>query len=131
MSPKQLFPVMMLAAGAESPLPGATAFVSFHKDVEPVLQAHCQACHRPGEIGPMPFLSYQEVRPWAKAIKEAVLTGKMPLWFADPGVQHYQNDARLSSAEIEIIKAWVDVGAPEGNKGDAPPPRAFVEGWTI
>jgi hypothetical protein len=109
----------------------ATTSVTFHKDVEPVLQAHCQACHRPGEIGPMPLLTYQEVRPWARSIKEAVLTRKMPPWFADPGVQHYQNDPTLSSTEIEMLRVWVDSGAPEGSRNDAPPPRAFVDGWTI
>src|SRR5207302_1064857 len=67
----------------------ATAAVEFHKDIEPLLQAHCQTCHRAGEIGPMPLLSYDDSRKWAKAIKQAVLTRKMPPWFADNNVQHY------------------------------------------
>jgi hypothetical protein len=111
---------------------GATAPVTFHKDIEPLLQAHCQACHRPGEIGPMTLLTYQNTRPWAKAIKEAVLTRKMPPpWFADATVQRYRNDPSLSHAEIETLTSWVDAGAPEGDPSDSPPPRTFVEGWSI
>jgi hypothetical protein len=110
---------------------GAPESVTFHKDIEPVLQNHCQGCHRPGEIGPMPLLTYQNVRPWAKALKEAVLSRKMPPWFADSTVQHYRNDASLSSADIEKLTSWVDAGAPEGNPKDAPAPRGFVEGWSI
>src|SRR4030095_11653813 len=94
---------------------GAPESITFHKDIEPVLQNHCQACHRPGEIGPMPLLTYQNVRPWAKALKEAVLTRKMPPWFADSSVQHYRNDASLSEADIEKVRSWVDAGAPEGD----------------
>jgi hypothetical protein len=110
---------------------GATGPVTFHRDVEPLLQAHCQTCHRPGEIGPMSLLTYQDVRPWAKAIKQAVLTRKMPPWFADSSIQHYSNDASLSAADIDTLTSWVDAGAPEGDPKDAPAPRAFVEGWSI
>jgi hypothetical protein len=110
---------------------GAPEPVTFHKNIEPLLQTHCQTCHRPGEIGPMPLLSYQEARPWAKAIKQAVLTRKMPPWFADSSVQHYSNDASLSAAEIDTFASWVDAGAPEGDPKDTPVPRAFVEGWGI
>jgi hypothetical protein len=110
---------------------GAPDSVTFHKDIEPVLQNHCQGCHRPGEIGPMPLLTYQNVRPWAKALKEAVLARKMPPWFADSTVQHYRNDASLSSADIEKLTSWVDASAPEGDPKDAPAPRGFVEGWSI
>lgn len=103
----------------------------FHKDVEPLLQAHCQTCHRPGEIGPMPLLTYDDTRKWAKAIRQAVLTRKMPPWFADNSAQHYANDASLSPADIETIRNWVDAGAPEGDPALAPPPRNFVDGWNI
>ncbi|MGP0076526.1 MAG: thiol-disulfide isomerase [Bryobacteraceae bacterium] len=109
----------------------APAAVEFHKDIEPLLQAHCQTCHRPGEIGPMPLLTYAQTRPWAKSIRQAVLTGKMPPWFADNSVQHYSNDASLSTAEIETIKNWVDAGAPEGDPKFAPAARAFLDGWNI
>jgi hypothetical protein len=106
--------------------------VTFHKDVEPVLQAHCQTCHRPGEIGPMPLLTYQQTRQWAAAIKEAVALKKMPPWFADPSAhQRYRDDLSLSSAEADTIKSWVDAGAPEGDPKDAPAPIKFTEGWNI
>jgi hypothetical protein len=105
--------------------------VTFHKDIEPVLQAHCQSCHRPGEIGPMSLLTYNDTRPWAKSIRQAVLTRKMPPCFADNSVQHYSNDVSLSAADIDTIKNWVDTGAPEGDPKLAPPPRSFVEGWNI
>src|SRR5215472_5408174 len=102
---------LVSAAGmAAAPTP-----VEFHKDIEPLLQAHCQTCHRPGEIAPMSLLTYSDTRKWAKAIRQAVLTRKMPPWFADNNAQHYSNDASLSAAEIETIRNWVDNGAPEGD----------------
>lgn len=103
----------------------------FHKDVAAILQARCQECHRAGEIGPMPLLTYQQVRPWAKSIKSAVLTRKMPPWFADPRYGHFSNDRSLTQSEIDTLVAWVDAGAPEGNPKDAPAPRQFVAGWNI
>ena len=122
---------LVLLALISGGLMSAASAPEFHKDIEPLLQAHCQTCHRPGEIGPMPLLTYDDTRKWAKAIKQAVLSRKMPPWFADNTVQHYSNDVTLSPAEIETIKNWVDAGAPEGNAKFAPAPRAFVEGWNI
>src|SRR5712692_8004 len=116
--------MFLLAAATARP-------ATFHRDVLPILQKRCQECHRPGEIGPMSFLSYGEVRPWAKAIREAVLTRKMPPWFAEPGVGKFRNDIAISPAEIEMLVAWVDAGAAEGDPKDAPPPREFFEGWRI
>ena len=105
--------------------------VSFHKDVEPLLQKHCQECHRPGEIAPFSLLSYKDVRPWAKAIREDVLTKKMPPWFADPQFGHFSNDRSLSKQEIDTLVAWVDGGAREGNASEAPKPKEWLEGWNI
>jgi hypothetical protein len=79
----------------------------------------------------MSLLSYAEARPWAKSIKEAVLTRKMPPWFADPAVGHYKNDRTLSQAEKETLVRWVDGGAPEGDRQDAPKPIEFTEGWGV
>src|SRR5581483_12080461 len=95
-------------------IPGLAASPTFNRDVLPILQKNCQNCHRAGEIGPMPLLTYAEVRPWAKAIKVAVASGKMPPWHADPQYGHFANDRRLSQEEIRKITAWVDGGAPEG-----------------
>lgn len=124
---------LLLAAGisiaappAEEPEP-----VTFNKDVLPILQANCQTCHRPGEIAPMSFLSYQETRPWAKAIKAAVVSRQMPPWFADPAYGHFANDRTLSDAAIRTLSAWADSGAVEGSAKDKPAPVQFVEGWSL
>src|SRR5579872_1269895 len=103
----------------------ATAAPTFHKDIEPLLQNSCQECHRPGEIGPMPLLTYDQVRPWAKGIKGAVLAQKMPPWPADPHYGKFANDRSLTKQQIDTIAAWVDAGAPEGNKADAPKARTW------
>jgi len=106
--------------------------VTFYQDVLPILQANCQSCHRPGQIGPMSLLSYREARPWAKAIKAAVVLKKMPPWFADPRYGHFNNDRSLKSDQIETLVAWADHGAPEGNPKDAPAPIQWPDdGWQI
>jgi hypothetical protein len=114
----------------------ATAFAaeptpSFYKEVLPVLQGNCQGCHRPGEVAPISFLTYESTRPWAKAIKEAVLTKKMPPWFADPHVGKFANDRSLSKSDIQTLVSWADSGAPAGDRKDAPAPIEFAEGWQI
>ncbi len=109
-----------------------TEDVTFHRDVLPVLQKNCQTCHRPGEAAPMSFLTYKETRPWARAIREAIALGKMPPWGAESGVgKKFRNDRRLEEAEIEILKAWADQGAPAGAAADAPRLLEFVEGWIM
>ncbi len=105
--------------------------VTFSKDVAPILQKHCQNCHRPGEVGPMPLETYQQARPWAKAIRQAVVTRKMPPWFADSRYGHFSNDVSLPQAAIDTLAAWVDAGAPEGNPADLPKPVSFADGWSI
>jgi hypothetical protein len=110
----------------------ATAAVTFTKDVLPILQKNCQSCHRPGQIGPMSLLTYKDARPWTKAIKSAVLTKKMPPWFADPQYGHFNNDRSLKPAEIETLVAWAEGGALEGDPKDAPAPIQWPdEGWQI
>jgi hypothetical protein len=105
--------------------------VTFSKDVLPVLEKHCQECHRPGEAAPFSLLTYEEARPWAKAMKEAVLFKKMPPWFADPHVGKFANDRSLSKSDISALTAWADQGAPQGDPKDAPAPLEFIEGWRI
>src|ERR1700730_4020611 len=102
---------IILLAGALA----ASAETTFYKDVLPVLQAHCQECHRSGEIGAMPLLTYSETRPWARAMKEAVLSRKMPPWFADPHYGKFSNDRSLSKAEIDTLVSWAETGAREGD----------------
>jgi hypothetical protein len=104
---------------------------TFNKDVLPILQQNCQSCHRPGEVAPMSLLTYTEARPWAKAIKAAVVTQKMPPWFADPKVGHFINERKLTKEQIATIAAWADNGAPEGDAKDRPAPLSFVDGWNL
>lgn len=110
--------------------PAAAQEVVFHRDVLPILERRCQECHRPEQIAPMPLTTYAEVRPWARAIREAVLTRRMPPWFADPCCGRFANDRRLTTEEIAILSRWAETGAPEG----APQPRAarrWNGGWNL
>ena len=107
------------------------AGATFYRDVVPILQERCQACHRAGEIGPMPLGAYAEVRPFAAAIKNAVVTRKMPPWFAESSVGRFHNDPSLSQREIDTLVRWADGGATAGDPKDAPPPRQFADGWNI
>jgi len=104
---------------------------TFYKNVLPVMQSRCQECHRPGEAAPMSFMTYKDTRPWAKAIREAVITHKMPPWPADPHFGKFSNDRSLSREEIDTLVAWADDGAREGDPADAPKPAQFVDGWRI
>src|SRR4029077_13107094 len=99
----------------------ATREAPTFNDVLPILQSRCQECHRSGEVAPMPFITYQQTRPWAKAIREAVLLKKMPPWFAEPGYGSFSNDRSLSQPEIDTLVRWADSGAGEGNLKDRPP----------
>jgi mono/diheme cytochrome c family protein len=115
--------------------PAAATPVTFARDVAPILQRACQNCHRPGAIAPMSLVTYQDVRPWARAIKEKVATREMPPWYIDRhiGIQKFKDDPSLSDAEIATIARWVDSGAPQGSAADMPPPRQFadIDRWHI
>ncbi len=116
----------LLLSGAEVP-----AHPTFSRDIAPIVYNRCLECHRAGEAAPMPLGSYTEVRPWAKAIKQAVLTRQMPPWLADPHFGSFRNDRRLSDSEVQTIAAWVDAGAPEGDPKEMPKPPTFETGWRI
>ena len=106
--------------------------VTFAKDVLPILQKNCQSCHRPGQIAPMSLLTYEEVRPWARAIKTKVESRQMPPWFADPQHGRFANDRSLRQTDIDTIVKWVDGGAPQGDPKDAPPAIEWpADGWQI
>jgi len=109
----------------------ATKTATFTKDIAPIFFKSCAECHRAGETAPFSVLSYKDVRPWAKSIREKVASKQMPPWHADPHVGQFKNDRSLSQAEIDTITAWVDGGAVEGNAKDLPPTPKFVEGWSI
>ena len=119
--------LLAVTALAADPSPAVT----FAKDVLPILQKNCQTCHRPGQMAPMSFLTYQSTRPWAKAMKAAVLTRKMPPWFADPHYGPYANDRSLTQKDIDMIAKWADGGALEGDPKDTPPAVQWPEGWLI
>jgi hypothetical protein len=104
---------------------------TFTKDVAPILEKNCQVCHRPGEAGPFSMLTYEQTRPWAAAIRQAVKTRKMPPWFADSRYGKFSNATALTPSEIDTIAAWVEAGAPKGDPKDMPPPVNFLEGWQI
>jgi hypothetical protein len=112
-------------------LASAATTPTFYKDVLPVLQKNCQTCHRPGEAAPMSLLTYDQARPWAKSIKQAVVTKKMPPWFADEHYGKFSNDRSMAQADIDTLVNWVDAGSPAGNVADAPKPIDWVEGWRI
>ena len=109
------------AAGAGAPQ------VTFAKDIAPIMQRSCQSCHRPDSMAPMSFLTYEDVRPWTRAIKQKVMAREMPPWFIDRtvGISKFKDDPSLTDREIETIAAWVDGGALRGNPADLPPPRQF------
>jgi hypothetical protein len=95
---------------------------TFFRDVAPILQKHCQSCHKPGDIAPMSLVTYRDARPWARAIREAVRTKKMPPWFADPCCGVFANDRSLAKTEIDTLVTWADQGAPSGDETDKRPP---------
>ncbi|MGE0104725.1 MAG: DUF3471 domain-containing protein [Blastocatellales bacterium] len=120
--------INLTTGSAES---GSGAAVTFSKDVAPIFNKHCAECHRPGEAAPFSTLSYKEVRPWAKSIREKVANRTMPPWHADPHYGKFENDRRLTDAEIATVVKWVDGGAVEGNPKDMPAAPTFTEGWEI
>lgn len=136
--------VMVLAAAGLFALPQmaqaqASSEVTFTKHIAPILQRSCQNCHRPDGGAPMSLITYEEVRPWARSIKQRTgLRNKpetMPPWYIekDIGIQDFKDDPSLSDAEVEMIAAWVDNGAPQGNPADMPPPLEFLDAslWRI
>jgi mono/diheme cytochrome c family protein len=119
-----------LLAGERGRASEKTAAVTFSKDVAPILHAKCAICHRPGEMAPMSLVNYKDVRPWAKSIREKVVSREMPPWYADPSHGEFANDPRLSDQQIATVRAWVDGGAPEGDAKDLPPAPKFADaGW--
>jgi hypothetical protein len=111
--------------------PAAAPEATFTRDVAPILFEKCVACHRPGEAAPMPLRTYQEARPFARAMKDRVVSRRMPPWPADRTVGSFANDPSLTDDEIATIVRWVDGGAPQGELRDMPPLPEFPEGWQL
>ena len=123
--------VVMVALSAVIPVSafGQYTEVTFAKDIAPILQDSCQTCHREGAIAPMSLVTYEETRPWARAIKDKVVSRTMPPWYIDKniGVQEFKYDRSLTDSQIATIVAWVDTGASLGNPSDMPSPRVFAD----
>ncbi len=111
----------------------ANPTITYAKHIAPVLQKHCQDCHRPGQIGPMSLLTYEKARAWSDTIREVVSDGRMPPWHADPRYGKFLNDRTLPKEAKQTLLAWIDQGCPKGDAGDMPPPRKFpdADGWLI
>jgi hypothetical protein len=112
-----------IATAAETP--------TFSRDVAPILYKNCASCHRPGDIAPMSLLSYEQVRPWAKSIREKVSLGLMPPWHAEEPRGVFSNDRRLTDTDKDTLLRWASAGAPKGDPNDLPPMPQFTEGWDI
>src|SRR4051812_4970034 len=130
---------LLIPAALSAQSSPAAADVTFTKDVAPVLQRSCQGCHHANGVAPMSLVTYEEVRPWARAIKSRITIGPhgglMPPFFVekDIGIQKFKDDPSLSDEEIARVVKWVNNGAPRGNPGDMPKPLNFEESdkWTI
>jgi hypothetical protein len=131
--------LLLPAAGSLNAQPADAGPATFSRDIAPILQRSCENCHRSDGVAPMSLVTYEEVRPWARAIKQRTglgpRAGVMPPWYIEKniGIQKYKNDPSLSEAEIATIAKWADSGAPRGNPADMPPPRTYVDAtvWTI
>ena len=117
--------ILLLAATASAQTSTSTGQVTFTKDVAPLLQRSCVTCHRAGEMAPMSLMTYEDARPWARAIKARTASHEMPPFHIDKsiGITSFKNDPSLTDEEIAMIGQWVDAGAPRGNPADMPPAR--------
>jgi hypothetical protein len=124
-----------MASASAKAADGPKGPVTFAKDVAPIFQEKCQTCHRPGEVAPFSLLTYQDARPWVRAIRQKVLARQMPPWHIDKtvGIQKFKNDRSLSNEQIDTIVQWIDAGAPMGNPRDLPPAKAWdnTNAWKL
>lgn len=113
---------------APAPAPGTP---TWSHDVAPIVQEHCQACHRPNEIAPFSLLTYSDAAPWAKRMKLMTQTHQMPPWKPEEGCGEFADKRGLTPAQIETITKWADAGAPRGNPADEPAPKVFSSDWAL
>jgi peroxiredoxin len=111
--------------------PKADGAITYARHISRIVQKNCQECHRPGEIGPMSLLDYDDVVAWSDTIEEVVRQGRMPPWPADPRYGKFSNEHRLSAADREQLLTWLEQGTPRGDDRDLPPPVRYPEGWKI
>jgi hypothetical protein len=122
---------MMCGAVLMAATTGKASGPTFYKDILPILQSHCQGCHRAGEMAPMPLETYRQVKPFARAVAEVTAKKVMPPWFADPCCGRFSNDPSLTADQIATLRAWADANAPAGNWQEAPEPVVWTRGWNI
>jgi hypothetical protein len=122
---------IVAATGSPDQGPSKPSIPTFTKDVAPILYKNCTGCHRPGEIGPMPLLTYDDVRPRAKDIRDKVADGLMPPWHADKTHGQFANDRSLGEDEKSVLLRWANNGAPKGDEKDLPPMPKYVDGWSL
>ena len=123
--------VAVIVFAQDARVPPMQSAPTFSKDVAPIFYSKCITCHRPGEVAPMSLITYKDVRPWARAIREKVSTKVMPPWFADPAHGTFRNDRSLTQAQIDTIVKWVDADARQGDPSQLPPVPEFASGWQI
>ncbi len=120
-----------LALSNATRLTAAESAPTFTKDVAPILFAKCVACHRPGEVAPMSLLTYEQARPWARAIRQKLIAGEMPPWGPDRRYGEWVGDPSVTTQELATITAWVEAGVPKGNEADMPAVPLVEEGWSF
>ena len=123
--------VLVISVGAFQQAVPPSPAPTFYKDILPILQDHCQSCHRPGEIAPMPLVTYEQTQPWGDAIAHSVEMKMMPPWFADSRFGHFANDPSLTEQQISTISAWAATDAPAGQPSNTPLPKPWIDGWNI
>jgi len=105
--------------------------VTFDKDIAPIVYQNCSPCHRPGESGPFPLLSYDDVKKRAPQIAEVTKRKYMPPWLPEAGYGEFTEERRLTPAQIQLIQDWVQAGAPAGSTSRAVKPPAYTSEWTL
>jgi mono/diheme cytochrome c family protein len=123
--------ILVALLGLPTAALAADAPVTFAKDVAPIFNKSCVECHRPTMFAPMSLMTFDDARPWARSIKQRVVSRAMPPWGADPAHGTFKNDPSLTQKQIDTIVAWVDAGAPKGDDKDLPPTPKFADGWSI
>tara|TARA_Y100000588_G_scaffold247366_1_gene261779 strand:+ start:3622 stop:4953 length:1332 start_codon:yes stop_codon:yes gene_type:complete len=127
--------VLVFPGFAQAQVERVESSPTFTRDIVPIFQRSCQVCHREGEMAPMSLVTYQEVRPWARAIKRRIIAREMPPWHIDKtiGIQEFKDDPSLSDTEIDLVSRWVENGAPRGDSQDLPAPVEFPDAseWQI
>ncbi|HZW29826.1 MAG TPA: redoxin domain-containing protein [Isosphaeraceae bacterium] len=129
-------PVVTQTRAFGTPLPASTRgdldeTITFNKHVAPILYRNCARCHRPGEVGPFPLLTYRDALKRADFIREVTAAGQMPPWKAHPGAGVFLDAPRLSAWEKDILARWAETGCEQGDPADLPPPPRFADGWAL